>query len=181
MLDIGCDDRYLKSLLPPDRKYLGIDIAGSPDVKIDLEKNQIPSKEKEFDTVICLDVLEHLDNLYEVFGSLVKASRKNIIISLPNCWGGFKSSFLKTKSPKFYGLPENKPTDRHKWFFNTDDAVNFFEKMANRYNLKIDQLTLLTHESSFEAKLIALILKIFPKRFYYNFFVNSVWVVFTKN
>jgi len=180
ILDIGCDNQYLKNILPSGQKYIGIDISGSPDITLNLEKESIPFKEKSFDTVICLDVLEHLDNLHEVFEEIIKISSKNIIISLPNCWGSFKSSFYKTLSPKFYGLPDGKPNDRHKWFFNTDDIIIFFEKMAQKNNMKINKLTFVAHGFSIKSKIISLLFKIISKKLYYNFFVNSVWVVFEK-
>lgn len=180
ILDIGCDNRYLKTLLSPVQKYVGVDIASSPDIKLDLEKEHLPFEDNSFDTVVCLDVLEHLNNLYEVSDKIIKVSRENIIISLPNCWGGFKSAFLRAKSPKFYGLPPNKPLDRHKWFFNANDAISFFESLAKKNNLTITKLVVLVQKGGAISRLVAFLTKLISKKHYINFFANSIWVEFKK-
>ena len=63
-LDVGCDEALLKTLLAPDIKYTGIDVAGKPDIVLNLEKiERLPFDDSTFDCVICSDVLEHLDKL----------------------------------------------------------------------------------------------------------------------
>jgi len=66
ILDIGCGNRVMESLLPPDADYLGLDYppthakgyAGRPDVFGDGQR--LPFRDRHFDTVMALDVLEHL-------------------------------------------------------------------------------------------------------------------------
>ena len=55
-------------------------------------------------------------------------SKKFIIISVPNAWRILKLLIQGSFEFKFYGLPINKPKDRHKWFFNYDQALNFIRK-----------------------------------------------------
>ena len=104
-----------------------------PDIEIDLEKMQIPIKPRAFDTILCCDVLEHIENMHEVYDKLFEASNKYVIISLPNNWPGFLCSFLAGKNfthSAGYGLSEIKPKpgNRHKYFFNLEEAANFLTK-----------------------------------------------------
>lgn len=144
ILDVGCDQTYLKSFLNQIKsnriKYIGVDKMGTPDIIIDLEKSPLPFQDKEFDFVCCLDVLEHLNNPYEIFDELVRVSRKFILLSLPN-----NSYFLERiiimrgmiPGDK-YGLPSNPPEDRHKWFFNLNNAAKFisYRSKINGFRIK---------------------------------------------
>lgn len=143
VLDVGADEGYLESSLPSSVQYTGIGLGGSNSniVKIDLEKESMSFEHNSFDCVLCLDVLEHLDNLYEMLDELFSISRKYIIISLPNPWKGFLASFRKKYSPqqaiKFYGFPIKRPMDRHKWFFSPTEASNLISSKAMENNYSI--------------------------------------------
>jgi ubiquinone/menaquinone biosynthesis C-methylase UbiE len=135
--------RTLKSLLPTDTQYIGIDIESSEFVQsINLEKEQLPFAPGQFDCVLALDVLEHVDNIYEVFDSLCRVSAKYVIISLPNPWAAMiaaiqNGSYQEGVHMKFYGLPVNPPVDRHKWFFSYSEANRFVAARAKVNNMKV--------------------------------------------
>ena len=64
----------LRDLLPRVR-YTGIDLGGTPDITIDLERaDRLPFDAAAFRCVVCSDVLEHLDNLHAVFGELLRVA-----------------------------------------------------------------------------------------------------------
>lgn len=42
---------------------------------VDLEQSSLPFEEKSLDTVLCLDVLQHLNNILEAFEELFRVSR----------------------------------------------------------------------------------------------------------
>ncbi|HUT22279.1 MAG TPA: methyltransferase domain-containing protein [Candidatus Bipolaricaulota bacterium] len=169
----GGGENHLKKYLPSARGYFEVDLAGSPDLRINLEKDlPLPFEDNKFDSVVCTDVLEHLDNLHEVFGELARVSKKYIIISLPNAVADVLSYFKKIKAKnvsdldkrkqfgsraKYYGLPFEKPLDRHKWFFSYTDVEEFLDYQAKKHNLNIVELFPIKREvSSLAAMLLTL-------------------------
>ena len=119
LLDVGCDKAVLKTLIPKV-DYVGIDVGGEPDMLVDLEKIEaLPFEDAQFHAVVCSDVLEHIDNLHQIFDELVRVTNKYLIISLPNNWCNARRPIERGKGQiSFYGLPPVKPLDRHKWWWS---------------------------------------------------------------
>ncbi len=145
VLDVGADNCYLRDLLGSEVKYTGIGIGGNPDIEVNLEKQTIPFDDNSFDCVMCLDVLEHLDNIHDVFDELCRVSKRYVIISLPNSYRDFIGMLFGSKEDKavnfkYYGLPVKRPDDRHKWFFSNSDADNFIRARADLNNMNIVQI-----------------------------------------
>ena len=145
ILDVGADKCYLKQYLGEGNSYLGIGLDGNLDQLVDLEKGLIPFDSDTFDCVLCLDVLEHIDNIHDVFDELCRVSNHYVIISLPNphsvFWSYLKhGDYKEYQHMKFYGLPLEKPEDRHKWFFSPEEAENFIRYRANKNNMEIIQI-----------------------------------------
>jgi len=183
VLDVGCWERDLKKYLRPEVQYTGIDVAGDYDVQVDLEKGVIPYSDNEFDCVVCTDVLEHLDSLHAVFAELVRVTNKYVIISLPNNWVPLKKPMLKgTGKLKQYGLSPVKPMDRHKWFFNFEDAETFFKERQKIDGYSIESSLAYPELSMLEEKkmLKQLLKKIIGARRYNNLFSPTIWVVLKK-
>lgn len=141
VLDVGCDKAVLKKLIP-GLEYTGIDVGGEPDLRINLEEiERLPFDDGSFDCVVCSDVLEHLDNLHHIFGELVRVSKGSLIISLPNNWTNARRPIEKGRgSFDKYGLPADKPVDRHKWFFSLTEAVDFFKGQEKKFPITIEEL-----------------------------------------
>jgi len=179
ILDVGCGDKYLRKYLPKEVEYIGIDIAEvSPDVFIDLEKEKIPFTNDYFDCVVCTDVLEHLDNIHEIFNELIRVSKKYIIISMPNCYAAnFKEIITGKGGTKYYGLPLEKPQDRHKWFFNYEEAKNFIINKTKQNNAKIINIYPLIRKKPLRNFILKLI---YGKR-YKNIVGLCLWALIKKN
>jgi hypothetical protein len=61
-----------------------------------------------------------------------------VIISLPNNWTSIFEYILTGKANlHYYGLPLEKPIDRHKWFFNYEDANDFIYGMAKKMDMNV--------------------------------------------
>jgi ubiquinone/menaquinone biosynthesis C-methylase UbiE len=115
------------------------------DINVDLEEEKIPFEDDSFDSVLCLDVLEHLENIHEIFDELCRVSKEHVIITLPNPYADFLNylkyrNYYENQHLKFYGLPLEKPEDRHKWFFSTEEAEMFVRYRANKNNMEVIQI-----------------------------------------
>ena len=139
VLDVGADEGYIKKYLQPGVIYQGIGLGGeNSDIKpCNLEKEKIPYRDNSFDCVMCLDVLEHLENIHDVFDELCRVSNKYVLISLPNPYADFincirNKPYSNEKGMKFYNLPIEREEDRHKWFYSPTEAKRFIEYRANK-------------------------------------------------
>src|SRR3989339_1701935 len=69
ILDVGCSGNDLKKIV--GKKVFGIDISGTPDKNVDLEKESLSSfSDSSYDLIVCTEVLEHIDNLYAVLDDM---------------------------------------------------------------------------------------------------------------
>ncbi len=95
VLDLGCNNGKLNDFLQKC-EYYGVDIdkemvseltrKGIKAKKADLNKDEIPFKDKNFDYIIMLDVLEHLVNPAKLLSDSKEKLEKGgkMIITLPN-------------------------------------------------------------------------------------------------
>lgn len=132
ILDVGCSGNFMKAL---HKNTIGIDIQGRPDIKINLEKGNIPFKKNSFDCVICLDVLEHLDNLHIVLDQLTEISKRFVILSFPNelRWLNLFRYIYKTNNREF-GF---NPINRHKWFLSYTQSKDFIHDYTKKKKMII--------------------------------------------
>ena len=141
ILDVGADQQHLKSHLDSQAEYVGVGLGGEPDHVLNLEREPLPTAEWSFDTVLCLDVLEHLDNPHAVFDELCRVSRHYVVISLPNPWANFWAMLHQGQAGlKYYGLPTDPPEDRHKWFFSFSQAEAFVRARAASNGFDVAQV-----------------------------------------
>ena len=113
-----------------------------------------------------------------------RVSNKCIIISLPNCFVSFFNILLNKKTKnrqnngyydKFYGLPFNKPIDRHRWFFSINDIESFFINYASKKNIGLDFLFPLS--KSYKSKILSLFLS---KRLKREILTKYAWIILKK-
>jgi SAM-dependent methyltransferase len=145
ILDVGADACFLRYHLPPSSQYVGIGLGGDPDQVVDLEKSGIPMQDNSFDCVLCLDVLEHIENIHDVCRDLFRVARKHVVISLPNPYRDFwdmlrNGPYAADRPMKYYNLPLAKPEDRHKWFFSTDEAKKLISHCSQENNFQVIQI-----------------------------------------
>ncbi|MEM7577468.1 MAG: class I SAM-dependent methyltransferase [Planctomycetota bacterium] len=183
LLDVGCWKRDLEKAAAGLNSYVGIDIGGDPTQLINLEEcERLPFDDTSFDCVVCTEVLEHLDRCHRVFDEIVRVTKPggSIMISLPNCWRTMRSRIVKGRgTPRFYGLPPEPPEDRHKWFFNVTDVVDFFDAQCKRHPLRVTQ----THVQEQPRGAVSRGLRRVwhtSQRSYLNRYADSTWVVLER-
>ena len=133
ILDLGCRDMSLKNYLDGNFNYIGLDYseekeANSNFINHNLE-NGLPKDLKQVDTIVALDVLEHVENIHEVYNELFSASKKTVIIALPNmAYYKFRINFLiKGVLSGKYIFSTHKVIDRHRWIPNYSSIDKFVE------------------------------------------------------
>ena len=98
VLEVGCGAGYslvdLQKFFKENTSFSACDI--DPElVRLAKEKNpsvncqvasiyELPYEDKSFDTVVCLEVLEHLEDPKKALSELARVSKKYVIISTPN-------------------------------------------------------------------------------------------------
>lgn len=125
VLDVGCGERHLAEHV--DGFYVGADRRPPAGVRADLEVGFLPFPDAAFDSVVCLDVLEHLERPHDLCAEMARVSRRWVLLSLPNAYEwGHRWSFLRGRGlPRRYGLPPQAPPERHKWVFGYTEARRF--------------------------------------------------------
>jgi SAM-dependent methyltransferase len=139
VLDVGCDIRGISERIGEATKYVGVDIQGLGDYLLDLDKEDLPFEPRSFDTVVCFEVLEHLNRIHALFDQMLEISDSYFVGSLY-----IESGNLKGRSINHYGdplgnmnLPIAPVFDRHEWIFSITDALDFIYYRARKKGFKI--------------------------------------------
>jgi len=182
VLDVGTRTNTLSELL--ERQCCLVDKNNPNLPEFDWEKENLPFKDKSFDTVVCMDVMEHIDRFHGSFADIMRTSKKYVIISLPNCWRKALNEFIKGRGRQAsYGLPPEKTFDRHKWFFNPEDVENFiyYNSASSLYNYEVKEVRYHIPKTILRIKILYPILKfILPERHFKNLFVETIFFVLEK-
>jgi methyltransferase family protein len=125
VVDVGCDRAVLRSLV--SGRYVGLDRFGDPDVRADLLTGRpLPLRDRAADFVVCTDVLEHLYDPHFYFDELCRISREWVLVGLPNCWtAGWPAYRAGVPTYKNYGLSPERHRDAHRWYFCTEESIDF--------------------------------------------------------
>jgi len=179
VLDVGCFEAPLRKLLV-GCEYFGIDIAGKPDMFLNLDTaDTLPFADGSYDIVMCIEVLEHLENLHHIFDELVRIGRRGVLVSLPNCWRDARVPIERGRgSFAHYGLPVDKPLDRHRWFFSHAEARDFLLRKADRHGLEVSEL--FVTEQRRPAFIRILRLMRYPGERYLNRYSQTTWALLSK-
>ncbi len=181
VIDVGSRDDSAKRSLGKDVTL--IDKNNTSLDRWDWEKSPIPFPDKSFDTVICFDTLEHINDIHRSLRDLMRISRETVIISLPNCWKKQIKKFATLSAGQAsYGLPPEKPMDRHKWFFTTEDIDNFLVYNATTNPEPFEAIDVVYHapKTRLWHKLSFWLLKMLPKNIFKNYFVETTFIVLRR-
>ena len=196
VLDVGCDRGQLAQLLPSHIAYTGIDMNEEADIQCNLDSGQrLPLSDKSYDLVLCLETLEHLEHIHVVLDELFRISSKYILITLPNPLSRIFHSYLRgrkrTQDPeqqkqfgaymKFYGLPFERPFDRHRWFFSTDESISFIRYHAEASNWNIKELRYSLDMKGGFRRYLKFAISAFRRKRMYNLFNETTIFLLERN
>jgi 2-polyprenyl-3-methyl-5-hydroxy-6-metoxy-1,4-benzoquinol methylase len=181
VLDVGCDRALLKQLVP-DLDYYGIDVGGTPDRVVDLEKEHgLPFAADSYDCIVCSDVLEHLNNIHHIFAELIRVTRGYVVLSLPNNWANARRPIARGKGAiGHYGLPVEPPVDRHKWFFSLTEAETFIHGQQAKVPFEIVEMYAMEKPRFAPLKFFRRLTAGSPSQ-YLNRYAHTLWAVIRKN
>ena len=186
ILNVGSGgERAIAKYLDPGIVSFDIDFVGDVDLKLNLDDiDQLPFDNGSFDLVCAMDVLEHLENFYEINNEIYRVSSKIVLISLPNSAAEIPyiiANRIKTNSniergyfSKYYGLPIKKQMDRHRYWMYLQDIIRFYDNFSSEKGCKCEYII---PELSLKRKILKLII---GKRIFYTFFNSHVCIVINK-
>jgi SAM-dependent methyltransferase len=148
LLDVGCRDGRLKNHLPGTIEYSGIDLSPGPLVsKVCNIEQGIPYPDNAFDAVVALDVLEHTDNIWFSFSELVRVSRRQLMMVLPNSYHWKERlRYLRGKEGDKHKLSPEPIQDRHRWLPSYTTSHAFATHMARQFNLSLTTISMMVDE-----------------------------------
>ena len=143
VLDIGCREMILKKYLEGNFNYLGLDyiskkLNATDFINHNLEKG-IPNNLDNIDIIVALDVLEHIENIHDVYKEFFSITNKTVVVALPNmAYYKFRINFLiKGVLSGKYIFSENKILDRHRWIPNYQTIDKFiYTNTPSEWNIK---------------------------------------------
>jgi len=149
LLDIGCGNCMYAELFP-NAEYVGIDIAddiiaharskGFNVIKADIEKD-LPFKDESFDSVIMLDVLEHIYDTVHIMKEIRRVLKPNgfVILITPNIASlSARLDVLRGRRPSEVDAMRSEWANQdHISAFGIDDIKKIFELSG----LKIEKLS----------------------------------------
>jgi methionine biosynthesis protein MetW len=144
ILDVGCGDGLLlEALSKKGISVSGIDISEEGAKKcrekgfdvsvIDAATERLPCSDGSFDSVIMLDILEHVYSPEVLIKEAIRVSKRRIIIGVPNF-----SSFPARFQVLFGKVPENNlPNKGHVYWFNHSVLM----KLLKKNDLQMEKLS----------------------------------------
>ena len=173
VLDVGCRDKILKNFLLPNIKYQGIDYKDEDEILGHNLEYGIPFEDNSFDIVFALDVLEHVDNIHFLFEEILRVSKNEVLVALPNMsYWKFRLRFLKGKdiSGK-YVFSTKKVLDRHRWLPSYYSAIDFIKENTIEKDISI-QIGFYQYQSKILKSIDNYFSRKFPNLFSYVIFFH---------
>lgn len=182
LADIGVRENVLSEIM--ERPVALVDKNNPALPSFDWDKEPLPFADNSFDTVVCLDTLEHISDIHKCFHDLLRISKRYIIISLPNNWRRLVKGLIKGYGTSVaYGIPLIKPMDRHHWFFNTEEAENFVF-----YNTAVANPTVAVRDVGYyipttiprHRVIYPVLRRLLPMVHFKNFVVHTIFICLEK-
>lgn len=184
LLDIGGRDRIL-SRYPINLEYLSADRSGEGhDFLVDLSAPRTDFRDRQFDIVVALDVLEHVDDIHRSLAEVLRITGKKAIIALPNLASlPHRASFLlrgRLATDK-YDLKPQEPGDRHRWLTTYSQIRDFVVSNAERNGFTVGQVVEETEGPRWWRPLAWLLLKMSIPRPFRSLLVGRLVFLLERN
>ena len=138
ILDVGCGTGYITDIInrSVDANIICCDMNSN---RISFAKTQfhletiiadvtyLPFKNSSFDTVLAIEIIEHLQNMESAINEIKRVSKENVIITVPHDPYFMMANFLRGKNLKTFGNPPD-----HINHFNKKT----FKSILSKYYLK---------------------------------------------
>ncbi len=144
LLDAGARDRILSQYLPATLQYFSSDMGDGHDYQWNMEQ-PAPFADGQFDYVIGMEVLEHVESIQAALMELIRIARREVIITLPNMSSlTFRLTFMFTgRLSGKYDLGMVHPGDRHRWLTNYDQGLTMVNDIAQQNGCYVETIILL--------------------------------------
>jgi ubiquinone/menaquinone biosynthesis C-methylase UbiE len=137
ILDLGCGyGAYSLALASQGRRCVGCDVnskylvkaaaSGLPVVSVDLS---LPFADRSFDTVILLEVIEHVPEIERILKEAFRVARRNVLITVPNS----ESLELLQQNDVTYG---HMLSSDHVHFFDPGSLRATLERFSNSIEIR---------------------------------------------
>ena len=178
ILDIGCRDQVFKKSLLGNFEYIGVDYDTENEntefINHNLEQG-LPKQIGKIDIINAMDVLEHVENIHDIFNECFKKSEQKIAIALPNmAYYKFRLTFLFSgEISGKYIFHSKKIIDRHRWFTTYYNNINFVKtNTPKNWKIKHYNFIFQRKRNFILYHLEKVLSKLFPKFFVYeNIFI----------
>ncbi len=147
----------------------------------DWDASLLPYADGQFDSVFCLDTLEHITDIHTRFADLLRVTKKYAVVSLPNCWRKTPREMIGGRSIRAsYGLPVEKPMDRHRWYMNTEEIEDFLFYNAAKNGFDVEGVLYHLPRIARWHYVLSALRPIIPERYFKNFFIANVFVLLRR-
>lgn len=160
ILELGCGDGILTSMLNKHNKVIGIDLEKG-EIQCDLQTSYLPFHQECFDGVVAVELIEHIFDIDRLLGEIHRVIKKHglFVLSTPNLASlGRRLMLLAGKNP----YVENflYPTDAgHVKHYVRKDLKYLLTKNGFKVNKIIGDTVMLSQNGNWHVPLLA---KLFP-------------------
>lgn len=133
-------DTLVDMIRPEDAPYGSSKLLAKNFVKVDITKDKLPFKDKEFDVVLCTHVLEDLPSPFLIMSEMARVAKKGLIVT-PSMGEDMKFTQLDF-TDWLTGSRRAPGQAHHKWFFvNGDKGLEVIPKIYPILYTKDFQIT----------------------------------------
>lgn len=141
VLDVGCRGCEARQVIPAGVRYFGNDLFQNETDEVDFVGDVMQMDfGQNFDCVMALDVVEHVDDPHSLMDKLIGLADRHVVVSLPNIFDllhKYNFVFKSSLGSKYLFGVENS-LDRHRWIMNCEEIRRFYAFYAEKHRLKLE-------------------------------------------